>query len=131
MRSFFLMLIGSLFLSYTALAQQTAHRSAPGSEAARPLATDERLNALGSRLQRLQDANEIEILQRTYGYFVDKAMWTEIADLFTENGTYEIGGRGVFVGKQRVLEYLRVGWARSGRLRGGSSTTCNFSRSPP
>ncbi len=70
---------------------------------------EQKLDALGARLQRLQDANEIEIVQRTYGYFVDKGMWTEIHDLFQEQGTYEIGGRGVFVGKARVLEYLRTG----------------------
>jgi len=65
--------------------------------------------ALEKRFQRLEDANEVEIVQRTYGYFVDKAMWAEVADLFAESGTYEIGGRGIFVGPKRVLEYLRVG----------------------
>jgi hypothetical protein len=69
----------------------------------------ERLQALDQRLERLEDANAVEILQRTYGYFVDKGMWTEVSDLFAENGTYEIGGRGVFVGRKRVLEYLQVG----------------------
>jgi SnoaL-like protein len=70
---------------------------------------NEKLASLEKRLQRLEDANEVEIVQRTYGYFVDKAMWAEVADLFAESGTYEIGGRGVFVGPKRVLEYLRVG----------------------
>ena len=70
---------------------------------------DERIADLTRRLERLQDANEVEALQRTYGYFVDKGMWTEISQLFAEDGTYEIGGRGVFVGPKRVLEYLRVG----------------------
>jgi len=69
----------------------------------------EKLTSLEKRLQRLEDANEVEIVQRTYGYFVDKAMWAEVADLFADSGTYEIGGRGVFVGPKRVLEYLRVG----------------------
>ena len=69
----------------------------------------ERLDALGKRLERLEDANAVEIVQRTYGYFVDKGMWTEVSDLFAENGTYEIGGRGIFVGRKRVLEYLQVG----------------------
>jgi len=69
----------------------------------------EKLASLEKRLQRLEDANEVEIVQRTYGYFVDKAMWAEVADLFAESGTYEIGGRGIFVGPKRVLEYLRVG----------------------
>jgi hypothetical protein len=69
----------------------------------------DRLSALDRRLERLEDANAVEIVQRTYGYFVDKGMWTEVSDLFAENGTYEIGGRGVFVGRKRVLEYLQVG----------------------
>lgn len=38
---------------------------------------------------------------------MDKALWNQAADLFTEDGTLEIGGRGVFRGRERVLEYLR------------------------
>jgi hypothetical protein len=57
-------------------------------------------------VQRLEDERAIENLQRSYGYFVDKAMWTETADLFAQDGTLEIGGRGVFVGKARILQYL-------------------------
>jgi hypothetical protein len=62
--------------------------------------------ALSARLQRQEDEDAVEKLQRQYGFFVDKALWKEAADLFTEDGTLEIGGRGVFVGKKRVLEYL-------------------------
>ena len=67
------------------------------------------LQALGRRLQALQDADEVETVQRSYGYFVDKGLWTELHDLYADDGTYEIGGRGVFIGKPRVLEYLRTG----------------------
>jgi hypothetical protein len=69
----------------------------------------EKLAALDTRITRLEDANAIERVQRTYGYFVDKAMWTEVSDLFAEDGTLEIGGRGIFVGRARVLEYLQKG----------------------
>jgi hypothetical protein len=55
---------------------------------------------------RLEDERAIENLQRAYGYFVDKAMWQETADLFADDATLEIGGRGVFVGKPRILQYL-------------------------
>ncbi len=55
---------------------------------------------------RLEDERAIENLQRTYGYFVDKTMWKETADLFADDATLEIGGRGVFVGKARILQYL-------------------------
>jgi hypothetical protein len=55
---------------------------------------------------RLEDERAIENLQRAYGYFVDKAMWRETADLFADDATLEIGGRGVFAGKPRILQYL-------------------------
>jgi hypothetical protein len=66
---------------------------------------------------RLEDERAIENLQRSYGYYVDKARWHDAADLFADNGTLEIGGRGVFVGKARVLQYLT--WlAPEGLVRG-------------
>ena len=65
-----------------------------------------RVERVERAVQRLEDERAIENLQRTYGYFVDKALWRETADLFADDGTLEIGGRGVFVGRQRVLEYL-------------------------
>jgi ketosteroid isomerase-like protein len=65
----------------------------------------------------VRDEHQIEVLQRTYGYLVDKNMWTQIADLFTDDGTLEIGGRGVFVGKPRVLHYLQyLGAPERGKL---------------
>jgi hypothetical protein len=69
------------------------------------------------RLRQLEDECAIESLQRRYGYLVDKALWSEAADLFADDGTLEIGGRGVFAGKARVLAYLR--WlAPNGLVRG-------------
>jgi ketosteroid isomerase-like protein/outer membrane murein-binding lipoprotein Lpp len=76
-----------------------------------------RAATLAIRVDRLEDEREIEIVQRTYGYYVDKNLWGQIADLFTEDGTLEIGGRGVFVGRDRALEYLEwLGQPDHGRL---------------
>ncbi len=72
-------------------------------------ALEMRVNALAHRVELLKDQAQIENLQRAYGYYVDKAQWPEIAHLFAANGTYEIGGRGVFIGPRRVLEYLVTG----------------------
>jgi len=73
----------------------------------------QKIAAVGARLAhveqtlgRLEDERAIENLQRAYGYFVDKAMWRETADLFAEDATLEIGGRGVFAGKPRIFQYL-------------------------
>jgi SnoaL-like domain len=61
---------------------------------------------LAQTVGRLEDENEIETLQRTYGYFTDKAMWREAADLFADDATLEIGGSGVYVGKAHIFAYL-------------------------
>jgi ketosteroid isomerase-like protein len=69
------------------------------------------------QVDRLEDQRQIEILQRTYGYYVDKNLWRQIADMYTDDGTLEIGGRGVFVGKARVLQYLEwLGKPQDGKL---------------
>jgi hypothetical protein len=70
---------------------------------------EQQLNGLGDRIQRLQDLTDIEIVQDAYGYFVDKAQWHYLADLFAEDATLEIGGKGVFLGRARVFEYMHVG----------------------
>jgi hypothetical protein len=72
---------------------------------------------ISRKVTRLEDENAIENLQRSYGFYVDKALWRETADLFASNGTLELGGRGVFVGKPRVLEYLT--WLAPGGLTRG------------
>jgi hypothetical protein len=61
---------------------------------------------ISARIQRLEDERAVENLQRIYGFYVDKQLWKEAADLFADDGTLEIGGQGVFIGKPRVLEYL-------------------------
>ena len=61
--------------------------------------------SIADRMLRLDDERAVVNLQRSYGFYVDKAKWREATDLFTDDGTLEIGGRGVFVGKKRVLQY--------------------------
>jgi hypothetical protein len=64
------------------------------------------LASLAKKVGLLNDEIEVQNLQRTYGYYVDKAMWDEVSELFADDATLEIGGRGVFVGKKRVNEYM-------------------------
>jgi len=72
-------------------------------------AVQQELNSLGARIERLQDLNEIQIVQHAYGYFVDKAQWHGLADLFAKDATLEIGGKGIFLGHDRVFEYMHTG----------------------
>ena len=91
--------------------------AAPSANFENEEALSKQLARLKAQLQLLEDEKQIEILQRTYGYYVDKNLWSQIAELFTDDGTLEIGGRGVFVGKDRILEYLQfLGEPVDGRL---------------
>lgn len=65
-----------------------------------------RIEALEARALAAEDYRELVNLQGAYGYYVDKGLWDKAAELFAENGTLEIAGRGVYVGRERVREYL-------------------------
>jgi hypothetical protein len=68
-------------------------------------AQDAALDTLEKRITRLEDMNAVERLQATYGYLVDKSQWEPLAELFAKDGTLEIGGRGVYTGRERVLSW--------------------------
>jgi SnoaL-like domain len=79
-------------------------------------AIEKQLNSLGDRITRLQDLTEVEIVQDSYGYYVDKGQWRSISDLFADDSTLEIGGKGVFLGKSRVFEYMNIGMGGGGPI---------------
>lgn len=84
-------------------------------EGARRSELEARIHALEERKVRIEDVGAIERLQHAYGYYVDRGLWDEAADLFADDGTLEIALDGVYVGKARVREYL---YARGGGRRG-------------
>jgi hypothetical protein len=65
------------------------------------------VRALELKLRRLRAAEDVERLENTYGYYADKSMQDAISALFAQDSTLEILGRGVFVGRERVYEYMR------------------------
>lgn len=67
------------------------------------------LEELEKQVQLAEDIQEIEHLQRTYGYYFDNNMWAEIVDLFSEEQTesVEIADHGVFYGKKGIR---RIYW---------------------
>lgn len=65
-----------------------------------------RLTAYKQRVERLEDQAAIENLQAMYGYYFDKGMWEDVADLFTAKGSFEYGMRGVYIGKDRIRRAL-------------------------
>ncbi|MBN1568461.1 MAG: nuclear transport factor 2 family protein [Acidobacteria bacterium] len=79
----------------------TAPGSTPGEEALHT-----RLSDLLGRAQRLNDESDVNNLQNIYGYYVDRKMWDDVADLFSEDGTLEAGPAGAYVGRKSIRHAL-------------------------
>src|SRR5689334_11664073 len=73
---------------------------------------DAEIAALTARVEKLEGTRAVKKLQRAFGFYVDRGLWGEAADLFADDGTIEIGVDGVYAGKARIREYLM-------RLHGG------------
>ena len=85
-----------------------AARSVESQESATIEMLAARAAALEHDIARLEDEKAIEKLQRVYGFYTDKQFWSQAADLFAANGSIEVGGRGVYVGRERVLAFLKL-----------------------
>jgi hypothetical protein len=73
--------------------------------------------ALARKAQAAEDYIAVSNLQRAYGYYVDKAQWDQVADLFAQDCSLEINGRGVYLGQDRVRAYMyEFGPPRHGAL---------------
>lgn len=73
----------------------------------RAAALARRAAVLAHEVALLEDEQAILNLQRTYGFYIEEDLWTEAASLFVEDGAFEIAGRGIYEGRDRILEYLR------------------------
>ena len=67
-----------------------------------------RMADLAARAQRLGDEIEVTNLQHAYGYYVDRKMWDDVADLFAADGTMEIGLQGVYIGRASIRRGLNA-----------------------
>lgn len=83
-----------------ALAPQAAHAQSAGK-------VDAEIEALTRRVEALEGNRAVKKLQRAFGYYMDRGLWSDAADLFADDGTIELGVDGVYVGKERIREYLK------------------------
>ncbi|MGF7172142.1 hypothetical protein FHS91_003847 [Sphingobium xanthum] len=77
------------------------------------------LAAARHQIGLLEDKNEIERLQYTYGFLIDNRMFREMADLFADEGAWiEIGERGRYMGKENIHRFLQeiLGGGRWGMI---------------
>jgi hypothetical protein len=64
------------------------------------------LPALEARVKYLNEESAVLNLQSAYGFYVDRKMWDDVADLFTANGTMELEQQGVYVGNKSIRRAL-------------------------
>jgi hypothetical protein len=106
------------FVAVTLLSAACGRTPSPEDQAALA-ALSAQVTVLEQRKSLLEDANAVERLQHAYGYYVDRGLWDEVANLFANDGTLEVGLDGVYVGKARVREYLyALGGGRQGLAEG-------------
>ena len=64
------------------------------------------LPAIEARVKSLNDESAVLNLQSAYGFYVDRKMWDDVADLFTASGTLELEQQGVYVGAKSIRRAL-------------------------
>ena len=79
----------------------------------------ERIKVLKTKVQRIKDCNDIKRLQRIFGYYFDRGLWDEMADLFSENATLEYARDGVYTGKEKIRKYFYAFGGNKSGLREG------------
>lgn len=67
----------------------------------------ERLDVLEAELDRLRSESEIVKIENQYGYYLDSRMWAEAAELWTDDGSIEIGRRGEYRGKANIHRFFQ------------------------
>ena len=105
--------IAAALLACASVAIGVAPARAGGGD--RAPAINAEIDRLSAQVDQLEGARAVKKLQRAFGYYVDRGLWDEAADLFADDGTIEIGMDGVYVGKARIREYLqRAGGGKLG-----------------
>jgi hypothetical protein len=73
---------------------------------------------LAKRVRKLNDETQAQNLQHSYGYYLDRKMWDDVADLFLDDGILDLGQRGVYMGKARIHRALEVFYGPSPLRKG-------------
>jgi hypothetical protein len=89
-------LYAALLVAMPLLAPQVQAQSSP----------EARLSAYRERVARLEDEDAVENLQATFGFYFDKGLWSDAADLFARSGSFEYGQSGVYIGQERIRKAL-------------------------
>jgi hypothetical protein len=93
------LIAGAIALSLGACAKQ---------DDARVAQLETRLARAEARIGLTEDYNQLANLQRQYGYYLDKAQYSQIIDLFTDDVSLEYSHRGVYKGKEHAVKLMSL-----------------------
>jgi hypothetical protein len=111
--------VRSAVYALATLALAACGASPSAKDAAQLAALQSRIAALEHRKTLVADSIEIERLQAAFGYYFDKQLWDDVANLFADDGTIELALDGVYAGKAHVRAYLyALGGGRAGPREG-------------
>jgi hypothetical protein len=99
-----LLIVAALAIAGAAHAQSTG--GTPPDLSGRLTKAFAKAQMIEARADRVDDVNELRTLQQIYGYYVDEALWDQVVDLFTDDGTLESAFNGVYAGKENIRKYL-------------------------
>jgi hypothetical protein len=103
-----------------ALAIAGAANAQPSAQQQRQIAAlQARIAKAAAETVRLEDIAALKRLQNTYGYYLDRGLWDEAANLFAPGATIEFGNEGVYVGQDHIRQYFRrLGGGKQGLAEG-------------
>jgi hypothetical protein len=83
-----------------------------------PAPAANRVADLKQRLQRLRDETEVQNLQHAFGYYLDRKLYDDVAELFASDGSMEMAQRGAYVGPKRIRQALEKMYGPTPLVRG-------------
>ncbi len=113
-----------LLLGISPSAGWTASANYPPGIYGKLVRLEKKLQGLEKRVIRQEDTEAIRTLMYTYAHYMDRALYDQVLDLFSDNmESCEIGGRGIYLGK----EGCRTLWKQVfGPAYGGSNNQLKF-----
>lgn len=87
------------------LSVQTGHAAVSPSQSKAIAQLQRELDQLDSELTRAEDVAAIRKLQREYGFFLDKGLWEDLSNLFTDDARTSYPA-GVYIGKASIREHV-------------------------
>jgi hypothetical protein len=94
---------------FAALALAATPAAAAPSRAAKTIAQlKSEIARTRARIDRLHDYDQIENLESAYGYYLDKNLWDQLADLFAKDSSMELAQRGVYDGQDHIRAFLHA-----------------------